>query len=99
LRHFLATLNPARAQVLPEAGGWSVFILGLPIAADGATFDEAINEMVDALREYAADWQDHLLGSSRTGTPTADERSSWSVGCGQFCAGRFTRRRRRRGQM
>jgi len=61
LRHFLATLNPARAQVLPEAGGWSVFIPGLPIAADGSTFDEAINEMVDALREYAADWQDHLL--------------------------------------
>jgi predicted RNase H-like HicB family nuclease len=46
---------------LPEAGGWSVFIPGLPIAADGATFDEAINQMVDGLREYAADWQDHLL--------------------------------------
>jgi hypothetical protein len=33
----------------------------LPIAADGNTFDEAVMEMVDALREYAEDWQDHLL--------------------------------------
>jgi hypothetical protein len=33
---------------------------GLPLAADGATFDEAIEEMVQALREYAEDWQDRL---------------------------------------
>jgi hypothetical protein len=33
------------------------------VAADGATFEEAIREMVDALREYAEDWQDHLLGA------------------------------------
>ena len=61
LRHFLASVMPARAQVVQEAGGWSVFIPGLPVAADGETFDEAITEMVDALREYAEDWQDHLL--------------------------------------
>ncbi|MEJ2866746.1 prevent-host-death protein [Actinomycetospora sp. OC33-EN08] len=61
LRHFLATLSPARAQVVPEAEGWSVFLPGLPVAADGASFDEAIDEMVGALRDYAEDWQDHLL--------------------------------------
>ncbi|MQA14658.1 MAG: prevent-host-death protein [Pseudonocardiaceae bacterium] len=61
LRRFLAMLSPVRAQVVSEAGGWSVFIPGVPIAADGATFDEAITDAVDALREYAADWQDHLL--------------------------------------
>ena len=61
LRYFLASVVPSRAQVVQEAGGWSVFIPGLPVAADGATFDEAITEMVDALREYAEDWQDHLL--------------------------------------
>ena len=38
-----------------------MFIPGLPVAADGATFDEAIIEMVEALREYAADWQERLL--------------------------------------
>jgi predicted RNase H-like HicB family nuclease len=47
-------------QFVAEAGGWSIFIPGLPIAADGATRDKAITEMVDALREYAQDWSDHL---------------------------------------
>jgi len=72
LRHFLSSLIPARAEVVPEAGGWSVFIPGLPVAADGDTFDEAIAEMVDALREYADDWQDHLLDAP-------NHRENWGV--------------------
>lgn len=60
LRHFLASVVPSRAQVVAEAGGWSVFIPGLPVAADGPTFDVAVEEMVQALREYALDWQDRL---------------------------------------
>lgn len=72
LRHFLASLIPSRAEVVAEGGGWSVFIPGLPIAADGATFDEAIMEMVDALREYAEDWQDHLLNAS-------NHRDNWGL--------------------
>jgi predicted RNase H-like HicB family nuclease len=61
LRSVLASLLPSKAQVVAEAGGWSVFIPGLPVAADGDTYAEAIDEMIDALREYADDWQDHLL--------------------------------------
>lgn len=61
LRYFLASVVPSRAQVVQEGDGWSVFIPGLPVAADGATFDEAVDEMVEALREYAQDWQDRLL--------------------------------------
>ena len=72
LRHFLASVVPSRAQVVQEADGWSVFIPGLPVAADGATFDQAIDEMVDALREYAGDWQDHLLTA-------ANHRDSWGL--------------------
>jgi hypothetical protein len=34
---------------------------GLPLATDGASLDEAINEMIDNLREYAEDWQERLL--------------------------------------
>ncbi len=60
LRHFLATVVPSTAQVVHEEGGWSAFIPGLPVAADGATFDEAIDELVLALREYAQDWHDRL---------------------------------------
>ncbi|MFE7193388.1 prevent-host-death protein [Kitasatospora sp. NPDC057541] len=60
LRHYLAMVCPSKAEVVAEADGWSVFIPGLPVAADGASFDEAMAEMVQALREYAEDWQDRL---------------------------------------
>ncbi len=43
-----------------EAGGWSVMLPGVPVAADGASFDEAIDEFVLALNEYAEDWADRL---------------------------------------
>jgi hypothetical protein len=33
-------------------------------AAGGATFDEAVTEMADARRDYAHDWQDHLLNAA-----------------------------------
>ena len=72
LRYFLASVVPSHAQVVQEADGWSVFIPGLPIAADGATCDEAITEMVDALREYAQDWQDHLLKA-------VNHRENWGL--------------------
>jgi predicted RNase H-like HicB family nuclease len=72
LRHFLASIVPSRAQVVPEVGGWSVFIPGLPVAADGASFDEAITEMIDALREYADDWQQRLLNAP-------NHRDSWGL--------------------
>lgn len=72
LRHVLSSIVPSRAQVVPEAGGWSVFIPGLPVAADGASFDEAIAEMVDALREYAEDWQQRLLDAP-------NHRDNWGL--------------------
>ena len=72
LRHFLASIVPSRAQVVPEEGGWSVFIPGLPVAADGASFDEAIAEMIDALREYAEDWQQRLLDAP-------NHRDNWGL--------------------
>lgn len=55
----LAGILPS-AEVVSEDGGWSVFIPGFPIAADGATFAEAVDEMVCALREYAHDWVERL---------------------------------------
>ena len=72
LRYFLASVVPSHAQVVQEGGGWSVFIPGRPAAADGATFDEAVTEMAGALREYAQDWQDHLLNA-------ANHRDNWGL--------------------
>ena len=49
-----------RPEALAEAGGWSVFLPGTPIAADGADVDEAVEEFTEALREYAHDWEERL---------------------------------------
>ena len=59
LRYALSRLCP-QAKVINEDDAWWAFIDGVPVAADGTTFDEAILEMIDALREYADDWQDRL---------------------------------------
>ena len=71
LRAHLALLCRA-PDIVAEAGGWSVFIPGVPVAADGATVDQALDEMVDALREYAADWQDYLREAG-------NHRGSWAL--------------------
>lgn len=52
-----------RVRIVSENDGWQVIIDGLGIAADGATRDAALAETVQALREYAADWHDHLHGA------------------------------------
>ena len=50
-----------RPQAVAEAVGWSVFLPGTPIAADGADLDEALDEFILALREYAEDWEQRLM--------------------------------------
>lgn len=60
LREVLQRAQPSRAQASPEAEGWSITLPGLPIAADGDTFDDALADAVAALREYAEDWTDRL---------------------------------------
>ncbi len=42
------------------------------MAADGASFDEAVSELIDALREYAEDWQSHLLNAP-------NHRDNWGL--------------------
>ncbi|MBJ7308405.1 MAG: prevent-host-death protein, partial [Acidimicrobiia bacterium] len=56
----LAALRPAGAVVTAEAGGWSAFLPGLPISGEGEDLDAAIDDLIDALRDYAADWNDRL---------------------------------------
>jgi ABC-type phosphate/phosphonate transport system substrate-binding protein len=51
---------------------WSAFFPGLPISADGATFEEAIDELIDALREYAEDWHERLLNAP-------NHRDNWGL--------------------
>jgi antitoxin (DNA-binding transcriptional repressor) of toxin-antitoxin stability system len=60
LVHFLTRLHPSTAQAVPDGDGWSVVLPGLPVAADGATIEEAVDEMIDALRDYAEAWTERL---------------------------------------
>lgn len=55
-RDELAGLRPANAKVVAEGGGWAVLVPGLPVHGDGATFDNAVEDAILALREYAEDW-------------------------------------------
>lgn len=57
---FLTAVRPLNAELVPEAEGWSIVVPGIPVAADGATLDEAVDEMIDALRGYAEAWSDRL---------------------------------------
>ncbi len=87
---FLRQAIPDRPEAVAEKSGWSVFIVGVPVAADGATFDEAIDEMVDALYEYADDWETRLRTAPNheahwalvqlVGLSDRDELRSWLVG-------------------
>jgi len=52
----LGSRRLGQPEAVAEAGGWSVLLPGTPIAADGADLDEALDEFVSALREYAEDW-------------------------------------------
>ncbi|MEQ1735390.1 MAG: GNAT family N-acetyltransferase [Rhodoglobus sp.] len=53
--HFAATVAATPEGVLRE-GVWVVTIPGLPIAVEASQYEDAISELVLALREYAEDW-------------------------------------------
>ena len=59
-REDLATLLPSRAEAVAEGGGWAVLFPGLPLHGDGDTFEEAVDDAIVALREYADDWNERL---------------------------------------
>lgn len=56
----LRRLLPADAVVVHEGEGWAAFIPGLPVHGDAETFDEALDDLLAGLREYAADWNERL---------------------------------------
>jgi hypothetical protein len=63
LRAHLATLRPSRAVVAIEGGGWAAFLPGLPLSGEGDDLDAALEDLIEALREYAHDWNERLLNA------------------------------------
>jgi hypothetical protein len=72
LQHFLAAVIPSRAAIVAENDCYSIFLGDLPIGADGATLDEAISEMINALRTYAVAWHE-VLGKA------PNHRDNWGL--------------------
>lgn len=72
LRHFLASVVPSGAVVVPENDSFSIYLKDQPIAADGVTLDEAVAEMVMALRTYSVAWHD-ILGNA------VNHRDNWGL--------------------
>jgi len=71
-KEFLVNNVSAKAQVVNEDGVWGMFLPGLPLAADGTTLEEATIDLIDALREYAEDWEDHLRAAP-------NHRDNWAL--------------------
>jgi Antitoxin of toxin-antitoxin, RelE / RelB, TA system len=72
LRTQLAELRPSGAVVTAEGGGWSAFLPGVPVSGEGVDLDSALGDLIEALREYAADWNDRLLDAP-------NHRGNWAL--------------------
>jgi hypothetical protein len=61
LRRLLAENNPANAEVVCVDGLWSMYLSRYAgVMADGVSLDDVILATIEAVREYAKDWNDHL---------------------------------------
>ena len=72
LRRQLADARPSHAVVAAEGGGWSAFVPGVPTHGEGTTLDEALEDLIEALREYAEDWNERLLDAP-------NHRDNWAL--------------------
>lgn len=59
LRDLLRRSVPAPV-VVAEDDGWSIFLDGYPVAADGSELDEAIDGFLVSVTDYADAWVDRL---------------------------------------
>lgn len=76
--------------VVVEDSGWSVFLDGYPIAADGADLDEALDDFLVAVTDYTEAWVDRLhtapnhqhaaLLAHLVSSSTAAELREWAGG-------------------
>lgn len=76
--------------VVAEDDGWSVFLDGYPIAADGADLDEALDDFIVSLTDYTDAWVDrlHTVSNHQDAAPLAllvessspDELREWARG-------------------
>ncbi len=60
LRDYFGSTIPPRLRLAFEDDVWVASMDLRPFVSEGATPDEAIDDLVASLHEYAEDWDDHL---------------------------------------
>lgn len=90
LRRYLALKVEPDIQVVNEEGAWAVSMPGQPFAVEATQLGEALADFVDALREYAQDWEDHLHAAPNhqsnwalvqlVGLSTDEQLTTWLTG-------------------
>lgn len=53
-----------RAVIVAEGDGWSALLPGVAVHGDAKTYDGAIDDLIQALREYAEAWDARLSQAS-----------------------------------
>jgi hypothetical protein len=62
LRHYLEVVVPSHVQInLEDSGLWSASLPGVPLWAEAPAYQAVIEAMIEELREYAAEWREHLF--------------------------------------
>ena len=57
---YLMALNAGRVELVPDGDAWLAVVADSPISAEGDDAADAIDELIDAMREYAEDWSARL---------------------------------------
>lgn len=72
LRRELVTARPSGAVVAAEGGNWAAFLPGVPVHGEGDTLDASVDDLIEALRDYAEDWNERLLDAP-------NHRGNWAL--------------------
>ena len=77
-------------QLVPDGDRWLATVAGTPVAGEGDSAAESVDDLIDALRDYADDWGDRLrhAPNHRSAWPLVqlvelsgdDELHAWIVG-------------------
>lgn len=66
-RRWVAVLQEGRSahtRVVHEDGTWAAMLPGTPLAGEGESFDDALDDLICAMRDYSDDWTDRLHRAS-----------------------------------
>lgn len=63
LRDLLVHAVPSTARVIAEADAWAILIPDSPFAAEGQTLDDALDDLIENLRDYASEWPKHFVSA------------------------------------